>query len=336
MKSSFCAATLLFLCMFLLTTTARPSDIVLLNSDSVGSPGSGQANGSAVLRQRSSFLNAAAFFNAQGVESIELHLFNDVVLIALQTKVQRGRNGTLLWTGKLVGMENGQIVLIAQDRQVSASIYLPWTTFQIRPKEGGIHLIRELKSVPSFSDDGPAMPLAEERKIVELVNLERSTEGLPSLQYNDRLAATARGHALDMALRDYSSHDRRDGRKFYQCVFDNGYPVSKCGENIVVGLATPEEAFEGLMSSPGHRGNILDSDFMQVGVGHAVSPLSAFRHFWTQDFGAGNKRERSPDLKLGAAHSPMGLFALVAPLELSIHDAPGIFVPFYQITPSRD
>ena len=312
MRSSLCAATFCFLCMILLATSAHPSDNVVLISGDVRSSAVGGPHQSNVLRQRSAFVNAAALFDAQRVESIEIQLFNDVTLIASQTKVQRGRNGAILWTGKLVGVQNGQIVLIAQNRKVSASIYLPSTTFQIRPMEGGIHLIRQLKSASAFSDDRPAIVLPDERKVIELVNLERATEGLPSLQYNDRLAATARGHALDMALRDYSSHDRRDGRKFYESVFDSGYPVSKCGENIAVGLATPEEAFEGLISSPGHRANIMDSDFTQMGVGHAVSPTSTFHHFWTQDFGAGDKREWTSGPKLSAAHSSIGLSASIA------------------------
>ncbi|MGA2403215.1 MAG: CAP domain-containing protein [Syntrophobacteraceae bacterium] len=334
MRSGFCAATLFFLCMDLLTALAHPSDSVVLISGNVGSTGHVGAHQSNVLRQRSAFVNADALFDAQRVRSIEIQLFNDVMLIASQTKVQRGRNGALLWTGKLAGVKKGQIVLVVQNRKVYASIYLPSTTFQIRPMEGGIHLIRELKAVSAFSNDRSAIVLSDERKIIELVNLERGTEGLPTLQYNDRLAATARGHALDMALRDYSSHDRRDGRKFYECVFESGYPISKCGENIAVGLATPEEAFEGLISSPGHRANIMDSDFTQMGVGHVVSPTSAFHHFWTQDFGAGDKPEWSGP-KLGAAHSSMGLSVSVARV-FSMHDAQGILVPCYRTIPSRD
>jgi len=327
-KLGFCDATLLFLCVLLLATSAYCSDIVLVNSDSVGSflTGTATANRSIVLRQRSAFLDVDALCNAQRVESIELQLFNDTTLHALQTKMQRGRNGALLWTGKLAGVENGQIVLVARDRKISASIYLPSATFQIRPLESGIHLIRELKSFPAFSDNRPATLLPEESRIIDLVNLERATQGLPALQYNDKLAAAARDHAQDMALRDYNSHDRRDGRRFYQCVFDSGYPVSKCGENIAVGLATPEEAFESLISSSEHRSNIMYSDFTQMGVGYAFSPVSTFRHYWTQDFGAGDKLAWTPGLGLELKHSPMKLLTSVAQTPFA-HNAPGALAP---------
>jgi len=369
----------LFMCMFLVTP-AHPLNIVFVNPDSVGSGqatisasvskkekgrfwGSSQSSSQScpnVLRQRTALLNADELSNLQNAESINLQLFDDVRLIASQTKVQKGRNGCLMWTGRVSGVEGGQIVLVVLNRKVFSSIYLPASVIQIRPEgeeiflKGAQHtgagaggrdslcgvspsyLIRELKSglqvdgrewstegtvrtvsaksfLSPFAKGGESAgaPLSfEERKIIELVNLEREAEGVSVLQFNDRLAEAARSHARDMAMHNYSSHDRRDGRKFWQSVFDNGYPVSKCGENIAVGQATPEEAFECLISSPGHRANIIDPDFTQIGVGHAISPTSAFHYFWTQEFGAGDKRERT--LRQGAAHSAMGLFASLA------------------------
>lgn len=149
------------------------------------------------------------------------------------------------------------------------------------------------------------------RRMVELVNLERAADGVPVLEYSGRLAAAARDHAQDMALHDYCAHDLSDGRKFWQNVFDSGYPVSEVGENLAVGLATPEEAFECLISSPGHRANIIDSEFTQIGVGRAVNMASTYRYFWAQEFGAG-LRKREWTSRLSAAHTPMGLFASAA------------------------
>jgi hypothetical protein len=381
-KSGFCAAAFLFMCMFL-ATPAHPMNIVFGNYDCIESGqaaispsqraiisagvsknGTGGLAGSAetglqsrpnVLRQRMAFLNTDELWNLQNAESINVQLFGDVRLIASQGKVQKGRNDSLLWTGRLDGVEGGQIILVVRNGNVFASIYLPSSVFQIRPAGrvmvpkspglGGVgpgvrdsgcgasspYIIRELKpdwkpedggrrtdgtvltgSAKSLPGAGVALS-GDENKIIALVNLEREAEGVSILRYNDRLTATARGHAQDMALYNYNSHDRRDGRKFWQSVFDNGYPVTKCGENIAVGQATPEEAFECLISSPGHRANIIDPDYKQIGVAHAVSPTSAFHHFWAQEFGAGDK----PDYALlqGAAHSPLGLFASVVNRE---------------------
>ncbi len=269
-------------------------------------------------------------------------MFGDAPVIASPVKMRRIRNGSVLWTGKIVGVENSRIVLVVQNRDIFASIYLPGSIFQIRParsaigrKEAGeglradaggaqqLHIVRELKCGwkadgqlgPASRDGGllnrvpPGLVLqAEERRIIELVNLERAAEGAPMLQYSDRLAAVAQDHAREMALHDYMSHDRRDGREFWRSVFDSGYPVSKCAENVAAGQGTPEEAFESLMSSPRHRANIMDSDFNQIGVGHAVNPNSSFHYFWAQEFGAGLGKGKLSSRR-DAEHLPIGLFA---------------------------
>jgi uncharacterized protein YkwD len=111
-----------------------------------------------------------------------------------------------------------------------------------------------------------------------------------------------------MALGNYYSHDRRDGRKFYERIFDTGYPVSKCGENIAVGFATPEEVFEGWINSPEHRANILNSDFTEIGVGNAVGNS---RIYWAQEFGAGRRPDHEV-LKLASGPSTLQLFRTMA------------------------
>jgi hypothetical protein len=234
-----------------------------------------------------------------------LNLFDDVQLQAKRNKTQMGSHGSLLWTGALYGAESGSVVLVARDRRVSADIFLPSGIYQIRPLGGDLHLVRRIsdRTGAGMETIPPGMP-ADEWKMIELVNRERAAEGLQSLRYNDVLAMVSRNHAVDMAQGNFYSHDRRDGRKFYQRIFDTGYPVSECGENIAVGLSTPEEVFEGWINSPEHRANILNRDFTEMGVGNAV-----WNHkvYWTQDFGAGG-RTGHQELKLAANPSPLQLF----------------------------
>jgi len=311
---------LVFLCVLFPAISVRGADVVLLDqplgagleSSREGKSGPGQGGGPTVVRQRTARLNADEIARVESAQSIELQLFDDIRVNALREAVQKGRNGAFVWSGKIAGGENGRLVLSLRDAKVYASIYLGFRTFQIRPLEGGqaggLSIVRELdtRKIERAGKESATAGVAklemqllppDERKIIELVNLERSTEGLPLLAYNDKLATTARGHAQDMALHDYSSHDRRDGRKFWQSVFDSGYPISKCGENIAVGPSKPEEIFEALISSHDHRVNIMDPDFREIGVGHSVSPTGTLRHFWAQEFGAaGAKRARNDTL----------------------------------------
>ncbi|GAA3370820.1 hypothetical protein GCM10017744_096120 [Streptomyces antimycoticus] len=50
---------------------------------------------------------------------------------------------------------------------------------------------------------------------------------------------------------------------------------------MAYGYESPKSVMEGWMSSPGHKANILNCDFKEIGVGVAQPG-----HYWTQDFGA--------------------------------------------------
>lgn len=124
-----------------------------------------------------------------------------------------------------------------------------------------------------------------ESQVIDLVNAERAAHGLKSLSYDSDLAAAALLHSQDMGSRDYFSHDSLDGTKFYERILDEGYNYNLCGENIAAGASTPEDVVDTWMNSPGHRANILNPDYCDIGVGYALSPGSSYNHYWTQDFG---------------------------------------------------
>ena len=56
------------------------------------------------------------------------------------------------------------------------------------------------------------------------------------------------------------------------------------GENIAAGSATPETVVKQWMNSPGHRANILNSDYEELGVGYAYKSGSEYGHYWVQMF----------------------------------------------------
>ncbi len=311
MKSGFLAAAILFCA--LLPASAAHSE-VLPGSYSGATftrvsvpeeqPGLGQP-GRVVLRQRIVGLHVEKLLSQPDLDSISMDLFNNFHLTALRSDEQNDNNGFLLWTGKVEGVQGGKAVLVIRDGILFASIYLPSSIIQIRPAtvragdDSQGYIIRELAypwrggSVQDTvsTDCGSAAGLnAYATRMVELVNLERVADGLPALEYNGELSEAARRHATDMARHDICSHELSDGEKFYQNVFDSGYPVTEVGENVAAGISTPEEAFECLLSSPEHRSNIMSTDFRQIGVSDAVNATSGYRYFWAQEFGAGSTR----------------------------------------------
>ena len=124
-----------------------------------------------------------------------------------------------------------------------------------------------------------------EREVIDLVNNERAAQGLHPLSLDHNLAAAARDHSEDMGLQDYFSHTSLDGRTAGDRITAAGYFYNTYGENIAAGYQTPEDVIDGWMSSSGHRANILNPNFCDIGVGYVYLTGSSHGHYWTQDFG---------------------------------------------------
>ena len=126
-----------------------------------------------------------------------------------------------------------------------------------------------------------------EQQVVELVNAERTSRGLPPFKRAMPLDQAARYHAVDMGQDDYfhhDSYDRNNGNLVRVCAWsariDSFYPNrSWLGENIAWGYATPQSVMAGWMGSSDHRSNILHTQFREIGVGYATGNI------WVQDFG---------------------------------------------------
>ena len=127
-------------------------------------------------------------------------------------------------------------------------------------------------------------------RVVELTNLERKKNGLPSLRLNSRLATAAQKHSHSMANRDFFSHTGHDNSKMSDRITAEGYRWSFCAENIYAGGSTPEEAVQGWMNSSGHRRNILNPNAREIGVGYYYLANDTgnvnYKHYWTQVFAA--------------------------------------------------
>jgi uncharacterized protein YkwD len=121
-----------------------------------------------------------------------------------------------------------------------------------------------------------------EAEVFMLVNAERAKVGCAPLTVDSRLVTAARRHSADMAARDYFDHTTPDGVNFATRITEAGYRWSMAGENIAKGQQTPASVMRAWMNSPGHRANILNCKYRNIGVGLAYSP----RHdpVWTQDF----------------------------------------------------
>jgi len=122
--------------------------------------------------------------------------------------------------------------------------------------------------------------------VIELVNEARTENNLSPLKSSEELNNAARYHARDMAEDDYFSHhthDRINGELVLVCAWNvrikNYYrDYLRLGENIARGYPTPESVFQGWMESDGHRDNIMNPNYREIGMGYYDS-------YWSQVFG---------------------------------------------------
>lgn len=120
-----------------------------------------------------------------------------------------------------------------------------------------------------------------EAKMLELVNQERVKAGLGTLVMDDELVAVARKHSTDMFVRGYFAHENPDGFSPFDRMEAGGVKFLAAGENLAL-APDVDMAHNGLMNSPGHRANILSSDFNKVGIG--VIDSGAYGKMFTQNF----------------------------------------------------
>ena len=116
-----------------------------------------------------------------------------------------------------------------------------------------------------------------EEEVIALCNEIRREHGLPLLSVNWEAARAARHKTEDMKAKGYFGHNS----PVYGSIFDmlKNFHISYeyAGENIAMGLATPQDVVDAWMASPGHRKNILDEKFITAGVGYTKDGNV---HYW--------------------------------------------------------
>ena len=117
-----------------------------------------------------------------------------------------------------------------------------------------------------------------ERRMLGLVNADRTAAGLPPLELAADLASVARWRSEDMVARGYFSHEIAGvpGRNVFDVLEERGVTFSLAGENLAFNYygagETAGRAEGSLMDSPAHRANIVRPAFTHLGVGVAVAP----------------------------------------------------------------
>lgn len=105
--------------------------------------------------------------------------------------------------------------------------------------------------------------------IVDLTNDERDTGELGLLRRNTTLDAAAKLKADDMAKNGYFAHYSPSGVSPWYWFDQAGYDYLQAGENLAVHFTESSEVVEAWMKSPTHRANIMNGQYVEIGVGTA-------------------------------------------------------------------
>jgi uncharacterized protein YkwD len=120
-------------------------------------------------------------------------------------------------------------------------------------------------------------------QVLRLTNEQRAANGCRPLTADATLTAVAQAHSADMAARDYFSHDSLSGQSPFDRMDAAGYRFTAAAENIAAGQPTPASVVTAWMNSAGHRANILNCGYREIGIGYATG--GSYGTYWTQDFG---------------------------------------------------
>lgn len=112
---------------------------------------------------------------------------------------------------------------------------------------------------------------SDEKEVFDLINKQRTNNGLSALKIDSGALNVARIKAKDMVDNNYFSHES----PIYGSPFDmlNSFKVSykTAGENIA-GNSSNSAAVTAWINSSGHKANILNSSFNYTGIGVVSSP----------------------------------------------------------------
>lgn len=133
----------------------------------------------------------------------------------------------------------------------------------------------------NFKTENTSIDEEAERKMLVLVNKERTSRGLNSFVLDASLRTVARKHSEDMFKRGYFSHYTPEGISPFDRMAKANISFISAGENLAL-APNVDLAMQGLMNSPGHKANILSQDFGRIGIG--VVDGGIYGEMFSQEF----------------------------------------------------
>jgi len=119
-----------------------------------------------------------------------------------------------------------------------------------------------------------------ENQILQLINGAREDENLPAYGLQPQLTNAARKLTNDMACNNFVSQTGSDGSDWFGRITTEGYSYSDAAEIIFSGVAgLPEIAYNWWEENINLDGNILNSEFTQIGIAYSINPQTGVSYY---------------------------------------------------------
>lgn len=112
---------------------------------------------------------------------------------------------------------------------------------------------------------------SDEKEVFDLINKQRTNNGLAALKNDSEVQRVARIKAQDMVDNNYFSHTSPTYGSPFDMLKSFKISYKTAGENIA-GNSSNSSAVKAWMNSSGHKANILNSNFNYTGIGVVSSP----------------------------------------------------------------
>jgi hypothetical protein len=104
------------------------------------------------------------------------------------------------------------------------------------------------------------------KEILSLLNLERAKKGLGPVNENEKLMVAAKNKGENMLALDYWAHVSPDGMEPWTFLQAEDYNYQSAGENLARDFKSENDLVAAWMASPTHRANILNGNYLEVGL----------------------------------------------------------------------
>lgn len=127
----------------------------------------------------------------------------------------------------------------------------------------------------------------DQKKLIELTNIERQKKGLSPVIENEALDKAAKLKAANMFAENYWAHFAPSGKTPWDFILGSGYKFTYAGENLAKNFYKSDDVVSAWMASPTHRDNLLNSKYQDIGIAVVEGTLNGQKTtLVVQEFGS--------------------------------------------------